>query len=83
MIAKVNFSPNISRSLAYGGNELKGGEIFLQSGYITDLSPEENAARWERMSNNYRNKTVHVILSFSDKDTQKLRGMTKADRIAK
>lgn len=83
MIAKVNFSPNISRSLAYGGNELKGGEIFLQSGYITDLSPEENAARWERMSNDYRNKTVHVILSFSDKDTQKLRCMTEADRIAK
>jgi len=81
MIAKVNFSPNISRSLSYGGNELKGGEIFLQSGYITDLSPEENAARWERMSNDYRSKAVHVILSFGDKDTQILRGMTESDRI--
>lgn len=81
MIAKVNFSPNISRSLAYGGNELKGGEIFLQSGYITCLSPEENAARWERMSNDYRNKAVHVILSFSDKDTKTLRGMTREVRI--
>lgn len=80
MIAKVNLSNRLVDSLAYGANEHKGGEVLLQNGYITFLSPEENAKRWERMSNDYRNKAVHIILSFSDKDTERLRAMTKEQR---
>lgn len=80
-MAKVNYTNNLTGSLAYGGNPQKGGEVFLQSGYAMALSPEENARRWELMSNDYRNKAVHVILSFGDKDTAKLRAMTDAERI--
>lgn len=83
MIAKVNLSNRLVDSLVYGVNELKGGEVFLQSGYILDLPPEENARRWERMSNDYRNKAVHVILSFSDKDTLTLRALPVEERIKK
>lgn len=81
MMAKINYSKNLSRSLSYGRDEQKGGEIILQSGYINDLSPQENADRWERLSNDYRCKAVHYILSFSDKDTVKLRGCPEEQRI--
>lgn len=82
MIAKVNFINDIPRALAYGENQGKGGEILLQSGIISDEPPERKAERWERMSNDYKHKLAHIILSFSDADTHTLRSLPEEKRVS-
>lgn len=81
MIATVGTSANISATLIYGQNVDKGGSLILCN--LTDESagPKQQAKDWEALSNNYKVKIYHVIISFSDKDTIKIRGMPSTERL--
>lgn len=73
MVANLQVSNNISSSLSYGQNLEKGGEIFLCNYTDITASTQEQIKDWEAMSNNYRNKCYNIVISFSDKDTEKIR----------
>lgn len=80
MMATLHYSQDLSESLNYGCNPEKEGDIVLQRGYFGNLSPDENAARWEEMSNDYTNIAAHYIVSFSNEDTAKLRRLAEPER---
>lgn len=73
MIANVQPSNDIAHSLGYGQNPEKGGEIFLCNLTDETASVQEQIRDWEAMSNPYRNKCYNIVISFSDKDTGKIR----------
>lgn len=75
-------SGNIAFSLTYGQNPEKGGECFFSNYLDPTLSPAEQAADWEAMSNDYKNKVCQIIISFGEKDTRKFRQMENtAERV--
>ena len=82
MIAKVNTTSRITRSVLYGQNEQKGGEVLLYNFVDMAASPEEQAADLNAMSNPYRVKGYQIILSFDDKDTEILRQIAEKERFA-
>ena len=82
MIAKVNTTSHITRSVLYGQNEQKGGEVLLYNFVDMAASPDEQAADLNAMSNPYRVKAYNIILSFDDKDTEILRQMVERKRFA-
>ena len=82
MIAKVNTTSHVTRSVLYGQNEQKGGEVLLYNFVDMAATPEEQAADLNAISNDYRVKAYNIILSFDDKDTQILRQMNKQKRFA-
>lgn len=73
MIANVQVSNSIASSLSYGQNPEKGGEIFICNYTDVTASTQEQIKDWEAMSNNYRNKCYNIVISLSDKDTEKIR----------
>lgn len=74
-------SKSITHCLVYGQNHEKGGECFFSQDLDPTLSPEEQAKDWEAMSNNYKRNICHIIVSFSDNDTKKLRAMNPRDMV--
>lgn len=80
MIAKVSYVKSLSRALCYGENEKKGGEVLLSDMVFLDHTPQQKAQFWESISNPYRKKAVHIVLSFSDNDTKELRAMPEDAR---
>lgn len=74
-------STSITHCLVYGQNREKGGECFFSQDLDPTLSPEEQAKDWETMSNNYKRNICHIIVSFSDNDTRKLRAMNPRDMV--
>ena len=82
MIAKVNTTSHISRSVLYGQNEQKGGEVLLYNFVDMAATPEEQAADLNAMSNSYRVKAYNIILSFDDRDTEILRQMDDRRRFS-
>lgn len=81
MIARTEMSSNITHCLCYGQNHEKGGECFFSQDLDPTLSPEKQAKDWERLSNNYKRNICHIIISFSDSDTKKLRNMHPAEMV--
>lgn len=81
MNVKVRMSANITSALVYGRNPDKGGEYILYNCLDPTLSPEEQAEDWKAMSRGYKNKVCQIIISFSDKDTERIRQMRGAARI--
>ena len=73
MIAKVNTTSRITRSVLYGQDDQKGGQVLLYNCVDMSATPEEQAADLNRMSNDYLIKAYNIILSFNDEDTEKLR----------
>lgn len=73
MIAHYYPSSDISQSLLYGRNPMKGGEILIASNTDISASPEEQARDWELLSNDYRTKCVCIVISFSKAETEWLR----------
>lgn len=73
MIAKVKYNASIAKALSYGEDLKKGGEVIAHNLVSLDKPPNEKAAEWEDLSNNYRHKVVDIIVAFSRKDTKKLR----------
>ena len=82
MIAKVNTTSHITRSVMYGQNEQKGGEVLLYNFVDMAATPDEQAADLNAMSNPYRVKAYNIILSFDNKDTEILRQMVELKRFA-
>ena len=80
MNAQVSYSKDISYSLMYGQNPKKGGEVLMHQGVDTTLSPEQQAAEWQEMSNNYKQKLCSIIISFSDEDTAIIRSIPSGER---
>ena len=82
MIAKVNTTSRITRSVLYGQNEQKGGEVLLYNFVDMAATPNEQAADLNAMSKpSFRVKAYNIILSFDDEDTEKIRQM-EAERYA-
>lgn len=81
MIARTEMSTSITHCLVYGQNCEKGGECFFSQDLDPTLSPEEQAKDWEAISNNYKRNICHIIVSFSDNDTKKLRAMNPRDMV--
>lgn len=73
MVANVQVSNDIAFSLSYAQNHEKGGEIFLCNLTDETASVQEQIKDWEAMTNNYRNKCYNIVISLSDKDTEKIR----------
>lgn len=82
MIAKVNTTSRITRSVLYGQNEQKGGEVLLYNFVDMAATPNEQAADLNAMSNPYRVKAYLITLSFDDKDTEILRQIPEGERFA-
>lgn len=80
MMATVSTSTDISQTLCYGQNPVKGGSIILCNLTDETATPEQQAKDWEALSNNYKTKLHHIVISFSDDDTIKIRGMPPAER---
>ena len=80
MIAKVNTTSRLTRSVLYGQDEQKGGQVLLYNCVDMSATPEEQAADLIAMSNAYQIKAYNIILSFDDDDTKKLRQMEKHKR---
>ena len=81
MIAKVSTTSRITRSVLYGQDEQKGGQVLLYNCVDITATPEEQAADLNAMSNpSYRIKGYNFILSFDDKDTEKLRHLKEKER---
>lgn len=80
MIAKVNYSDKISRCFSYGENPKKGGEIILQQGVFEHHSPEQKAVDWERISNNYKHRVVHVIISLGPELSAQLKAINDSEQ---
>lgn len=81
MNARTEISKSITHCLVYGQNHEKGGECFFSQDLDPTLSPEEQAKDWETMSNDYKRNICHIIVSFSDNDTKKLRAMNPRDMV--
>lgn len=81
MNARTEMSTSITHCLVYGQNRDKGGECFFSQDLDPTLTPEEQARDWEAMSNNYKRNICHIIVSFSDNDTKKLRAMNPRDMV--
>ena len=82
MIANVSTSSDIAFTLAYGQNPEKGGSIILCN-YTDERARADRQARdWEALSNPYKNKCYTIVVSFSNKDTEKIRQMLFAERTA-
>lgn len=81
MNARTEMSTSITHCLVYGQNHDKGGECFFSQDLDPTLSPEEQARDWEAMSSNYKRNICHIIVSFSDNDTKKLRAMNPRDMV--
>ena len=76
MIAKVRPTRHITRSVMYGQDERKGGEVLLFQHVDMTATPEEQAADLVAMSKpSIKVKAYNFILSFDDEDTEKLRQM--------
>ena len=80
MIAKVNATSHITRAVMYGQDESKGGEILLYKDVDMTATPEEQARDLVRMSGPYKVKAYNIILSLDDKDTEKFRQKSVAER---
>jgi len=81
MIAKVSTTSRITRSVLYGQDEQKGGQVLLYNCVDITATPEEQAADLNAMSNpSYRIKGYNFILSFDDKDTEKMRHLKERER---
>lgn len=80
MMATVSTSTDIAQTLCYGQNPVKGGSIILCNLTDESATPEQQAKDWEALSNNYKTKLHHIVISFSDDDTIKIRGMPPAER---
>ena len=81
MIAKVRPTRHITRSVMYGQDERKGGEVLLFQHVDMTVSPEEQAADLNAMSKpSFRVKAYNIILSFDDEDTEKIRQMEEGRR---
>lgn len=74
-------STSIAHCLTYGQNQEKGGECFFSQDFDPSASPEQQAQDWENLSNGYKRNIVHIILSFSDRDTKELRRMHPRDMV--
>ena len=64
----------------YGQDESKGGEILLYRDVDMTATPEEQARDLVRMSGPYKVKAYNIILSLDDKDTEKFRQKSVAER---
>lgn len=80
MIANVSTSSDITFTLAYGQNPEKGGGIILCNYTDERAGAEQQARDWEALSNPYRNKCYTIVVSFGNKDTEKIRQMPFAER---
>ena len=80
MISKVSYVKSLSRALCYGENPKKGGEILDSDGVFLEHTPKQKAQFWESISNDYRKKAVHFIISFSDNDTKELMALPEDER---
>lgn len=80
MMATVSTSTDIAHTLCYGQNPVKGGSLILCNLTDETATPEQQAKDWEALSNNYKTKLHHIVISFSDADTVKIRGMPPAER---
>ena len=80
MIAKVNATSHITRAVLYGQDESKGGEILLYKDVDMTATPEEQARDLVKMSGPYKVKAYNIILSLDDKDTEKFRQKSVAER---
>lgn len=82
MNCKTNMTANLARSLAYGQDRGKGGECFLYQALDPTLTPQQQAEDWTAMSNGYKFDACHLIISFSPKDTERIRKISDtAERI--
>ena len=82
MIANVSTSSDIAFTLAYGQNPEKGGGIILCNYTDERAGAEQQARAWDALSNPYRNKCYTIVVSFGNKDTEKIRQMPFAERAA-
>lgn len=73
MTANVQPSGNIAFSLGYAQNPEKGGEIFLCNLTDESASVDEQIRDWKAISNPYHTQCYNIVISFSDKDTEKIR----------
>lgn len=82
MNCKTNMTANLARSLAYGQDRGKGGECFFYQALDPTLTPQQQAEDWAVMSNGYKFDACHLIISFSPRDTEKIRKIAEtAERI--
>lgn len=71
MIADVGRSTNISATLMYNRNDLKGGEVILSSGIDPALPATIQAAALEAMHNpKFRIKAHTIVISHGDHDSK-------------
>ena len=82
MIANVSTSSDIAFTLAYEQNPEKGGGIILCNYTDERAGADQQARDWEALSNPYRNKCYTIVVSFGNKDTEKIRQMPFVERAA-
>ena len=82
MIANVSTSSDIAFTLAYGQNPEKGGGIILCNYTDERAGADQQARDWEALSNSYRNKCYTIVVSFGNRDTEKIRQMPFVERTA-
>lgn len=71
MIADVGRSTNISATLMYNRNDMKGGEVILSSGIDPALPATIQAAALEAMHNpKFRIKAHTIVISHGDRDSK-------------
>ena len=81
MIAKVNTTSRITRSVLYGQDERKGGQVLLYNCIDMTATPEEQAEDLNVMSKpSFKVKAYNFILSFDDEDTEILRQKEERER---
>lgn len=73
MVADVGRSTNISATLMYNRNDMKGGEVILSSGIDPSLPATIQAAALEAMHNpRFRIKAHTIVISHGDNDSRVL-----------
>ena len=71
MVADVGRSTNISATLMYNRNDLKGGEVVFSSGIDPSLPADIQARALEAMHNpRFRIKAHTIVISHGDHDSK-------------